>query len=310
MLDDFSLEQPIAYKIFINSKKKNKISHAYLIETNGYAKSLDFAISFCKYLFCKNDYTNSSKCKNCSQCNIIDKREFIELKIIEPDGQWIKKSQLDDLQKDFSTKSILGNKKIYIINNADRLNVFSSNSILKFLEEPEEGIIAILIVENRNQLLNTITSRCQILSLKNIPDNKNLSTVEKLAINSYISDNSSLQNITHVLEFVMYYEKNKNMALVYINKIWCDYFKERKQVYEAFTILSLIYIDVLNLKLNKPAKIFNEYANILNEIEKLNTIDMIMKKIDVVISLKEKIKFNINTNMLMDKLIIELERCV
>ena len=115
MLDDFITEQPIIYKTLMNSVKNNKLSHAYLIETNGYSKSFDFSRAFAKLLFCPNRYSNNKKCNNCSQCANIDKNEFIELKIIEPDGQWIKKTQLEELQQDFSKKSVVGNKKTYII---------------------------------------------------------------------------------------------------------------------------------------------------------------------------------------------------
>ena len=42
---------------------------------------------------------------------------------------WIKKDQLSDLQELFSTKAVVGNKRIYIIKNSDRMNNFSANSI-------------------------------------------------------------------------------------------------------------------------------------------------------------------------------------
>ncbi len=48
-----------------------------------------------------------------------------------------KKDQLLTLQEDFRMKSIEGSKRIYIISEADKLNVQAANSILKFLEEPE-----------------------------------------------------------------------------------------------------------------------------------------------------------------------------
>ena len=66
-------------------------------------------------------------------CEQIDSGSFGELKIIDSDGQWIKKEQLIDLKEEFSKKSINGKQKVYIINNADKLNVASSNSLLKFL---------------------------------------------------------------------------------------------------------------------------------------------------------------------------------
>ena len=46
------------------------------------------------------------------------------------------------------------------------MNSFSANTILKFLEEPNENIIAFLLTNNRYHVIDTIVSRCQILSLK------------------------------------------------------------------------------------------------------------------------------------------------
>ena len=318
MLDDFSLEQQIIYRTLINSVKNNKTSHAYLIETNGYSKSFDLAKAFSKYLLCPKGYSNNKKCANCHQCENIDKNEFIELKIIEPEGQWIKKSQLEDLQEMFSKKSIIGNKKIYIINKADKLNISSSNSILKFLEEPEDGVIAILIAENIFQLLPTIVSRCQILSLKNQASLTGLSTLEKIGhflkdnnsdIIDYTSSTDSKEKISVIVEFIKYYEENHTNTLLYINKLWHDHFQERDSIYDAFTIMMLFYKDVLYMKLNKKIEVFNDYVNNVKEVEKKNNLNEITYKINVIMNLREKIKFNINNNMLMDKLIIELEGC-
>lgn len=316
MLDDFIFEQNIVYKVLINSVKSKKISHAYLIETNGYAKSLDLALAFSKYLLCPNSYSNNKKCGNCNQCKNIDKNEFIELKIIEPDGQWIKKSQLEELQSTFSKKSILGNKKIYIINGADKLNAASSNSLLKFLEEPEEGIIAILIVENISQLLSTVVSRCQVLTLKNNKTGIELTTIEKIAtylfnnnkeILEYVSSEENSLKLEKTIDFINYYENNHLFTIVYENKLWNGYFKEKKDIYNAFSIMILFYKDILNSKLNKDIEIFNDYNHMIYEIAKKNSLENIMHKINVIIDLREKIKFNVNSNLLIDKLIIDLE---
>lgn len=170
MLDDFIFEQKIPYKILKNALQKNKISHAYLIETNNYTLSFPFALAFAKALQCPKKLTNKNNCGKCTQCDRINNGNFSEIKIIEPDGLFIKKEQLSDLQKEFSTKSIESNYKIYIIKNAEKLNISAANSILKFLEEPEENIIAILVANNRYKVIDTILSRCQIISLKKFDD--------------------------------------------------------------------------------------------------------------------------------------------
>ena len=318
MLDDFELEQKIAYKIINNSIKKDKCSHAYLIDSNGYPKSLEFAISFAKTLMCPYNYTNILKCECCNRCKIIDDGNFLELKIIQPDGEWIKKEQLEELQNLFSKKAIVGNKKVYIIDGVEKLNTNSANSILKFLEEPEDGIVAILITENVNKVINTIVSRCQILSLNNNYKSNNDSLVLKVAnnifnsenkINDFVNNDDSINFINNVINFVNFYEDNGIDTLLNIESLWNCFFKDRKDITIALEIMLLIYNDVLNYLLNKPIIVFNDIKKDIQKISIKSNILNISKKIHIIIDLREKIKYNINTNLLMDKLLIDFQGC-
>ena len=311
MLDDYIVEQEKVVKILKNSIQKNKVSHAYLFETNGYKNQKSLALAFTKMLLCPNNYSNNKNCVNCTQCKNIDKNIFPEIKIIEPDGLWIKKEQLDTLQKEFSEKSILSNKKIYIINHADRLNKSSSNSILKFLEEPEENIIAILTTDNMYQMLDTIISRCQVISFSrehNIIDESILFKIKNhITIPEQITDEILENIIGQVLEFVKYYEKNKIDTILKTQKLWHNNFKEKEITLLALNIMLLYYQDILNTKLERNVKIFKN--DDFEEIKNKNTINQLTKKINVIINTKEKVNFNANSQLLIDKLIIELERC-
>ena len=319
MLDDYLLDQKITYKIIKNSIKKNKCSHAYLIDSNGYSKALDFAISFAKTLLCPFNYTNNLNCNGCSQCRIIDDGNFLELKLIKPDGEWIKKEQLEELQNLFSKKAVIGNKKIYIIDGVERLNINSANSILKFLEEPEEGIIAILITENINKVITTIVSRCQVLSLKNCYNyTDNSSLILKVAnnifnnenkIDEFVNNEESINFINYVINFVKYYEEHGLGTILEIENLWNCYFKERKDITNALEIMLLMYKDILNYLMNNPIEIFNDIKQDIQKISIKSNMLNISKKINIIIDLKEKIKYNINTNLLMDKLLIEFQGC-
>ena len=88
------------------------------------------------------------------------------MKIIEKDNLHYKKEENKNLQKEFKTKPIYGEYKIYIIKECEKLTENISNTILKFIEEPEEGIIAILLVENEYQLLST--NSWKVLNTQNI----------------------------------------------------------------------------------------------------------------------------------------------
>lgn len=316
MLDEFVNEQRIIYRLLRNSVDKDKISHAYLLEFNGYKRGFDFAISLAKFLLCPKKYTNKKLCGNCTQCDAIDNDNFIELKIIEPDGQWIKKEQLEELQKEFSKKAIIGNKKVYIIRGVEKLNNSSANSILKFLEEPSEGIIAILTTENIHQVLDTIKSRCQILSLlpdkerEDIKDIKvllaNLTFNDRESIDNFLADENSILKINTIVEYINYLEKYQYKAIIYKNKPFLEIFNDKKQLEIAFNWMILYYKDILNYKLKNTLDYFYEYESDINKFISNLTIINICKKIEILVNLSEKIKFNVNNNLLMDKLVIEL----
>lgn len=315
MLDEYEVEQSKVVKILKNSILKDKISHAYLFETNGYKNKKNVALAFAKMILCPYHYSNNKDCVNCTQCKNIDKNIFPEIKIIEPDGLWIKKEQLDVLQKEFSEKSILSNKKIYIINNADRLNKSASNSILKFLEEPEENIIAILITDNMYQLLNTIISRCQIISFTREHNISTTTFVEKIKNFINISekkqntDETILAQVEQVIEFIKYYEKNKIDTILKTQKLWHNNFKEKDDILFAINVMILFYQDILNYKLDRNIKIFNPFEEQIRELANNNTTMSLTKKMNILIQSKQKINVNINASLFIDKIIMDLERC-
>ena len=149
----------------------NKISHAYLIELNNYDLDLNYIYDFIKMILCNLKYEDLVDSDN-SIISLIDNRNYPDIVEIEPDGMFIKKEQLLSLQREFSNKSLLDNKRIYIIKQAECLNKSSANTMLKFLEEPEDDIIALLLTNNRYHVLETIRSRCQILNLKDSVQNE------------------------------------------------------------------------------------------------------------------------------------------
>lgn len=311
MLDEYKTIQPISYKILKNTIHNKKWSHAYLFETNNFYDANKLIESFVKSLMCPHQYTNNDNCHKCNQCQIIENGNHPEVEIIKPDGMWIKKDQLTKLQQSFNKKAIIGNKKIYIITQADRLNKQAANSILKFLEEPEEGIIAILVTENIYNVLETIVSRCQILKLKNVKKESNISSTLDYLYQEFYKDQEqtpeTYQKIEKPIKFINYYENNKIKTLLYTKKLWHDYIKSKEELIKSFNIITLYYNEILYSLTGKQTEIFIDYKQEIEKIKEKNNIQSIATKIKKITNLKEQIKYNINTNLLIDKLIITLE---
>lgn len=313
MGNNYKDEQNIIYKSLENSIKNNKISHAYLFDTSNYDKGYEFVIDFVKNILCKDKLTDHHN-SNCSICKTIDDGNYLDLTIINPEGQWIKKEQLDKLQVLFSTKSLLNSYRIYIINGAEYLNSSSANSILKFLEEPEDKIIAILITKSLNNVIETIKSRCQTFVFKSI--NRELNYKEKIlsyAFNTEEEKKEFTENndidimLNKVVEFSLNFERRKGNEMIYTNNDWFSVFKDKTQNIFGLNLLLLLYKDAINKKINKKIEIFTNYEEELKKISENNSINNLYKKINIISTTKEKNKININLNLNIDKMIMEME---
>ena len=78
-------------KALRNAIELDKISHAYLIETNDCPYGFDIAMSLSKSFLCQKK--NNSPCSSCNICLNIDTNNYPDLKIIEADSKIIKKEQ-------------------------------------------------------------------------------------------------------------------------------------------------------------------------------------------------------------------------
>ena len=140
---------------------EKKINHAFLVSVDeSYNRNVVISI-IKKILLSTIDNTDNIN----EIMQMIDNNTFSDLRIINPSGKNIKKEQINQLISDFNNKSVNDNIRFYIIEFAEDLNDFSANALLKFLEEPENNIIAFLITKNINKVLSTIASRSQVLDI-------------------------------------------------------------------------------------------------------------------------------------------------
>lgn len=283
MLEEFKDIDTIVYRQLYNGLKK--LSHAYLFNLNNNVYAEDMIMSFVKSIMCKY-HTDKEEYNNCYVCKRIDDGNFPDLKRIYPDGMWIKKEQLMELQEEFNKTAIEGSKRIYIILECEKLNKQAANSILKFLEEPNDDIIALLVTNNKDLVLDTIKSRCQdILILAN-----NELKFDSLMIND-------------VLSFVRVLENKKRDTIIYTKPLWLTKFKDRNSFIKAIDIMIYFYNDVLLFNLGRDLKYFNDYYDDVANIN--GSVDEIIKKIEILIENEYLIRYNLNLNLLINKIIIE-----
>ena len=306
MLEEFRDSQSLVYNILCNAISNNKLSHAYLFESNGNPDTLRLAISFAKMIIC-NDLNELERDNICRR---IDDGNYLDVKVIDSDGIWIKKDELINLQNEFSKKAIEGNKKIYIINEADKMNIQTSNSILKFLEEPVDDIIAILLVNNINLVLPTIISRCQVIRFnkKDYADSciENFYYLFSNSKYDKISFEEASDIINNILLFSCFLEKNGFDSIIYSKKNWHNVFKDREMCIMGIELLINLYMDCIRHIADLGVCFFKDRVNIVDEIISYNNLANLTKKIGVLIETKNNLKRNLNVNLVIDKMIIDM----
>lgn len=285
MLKDYKEEYAVAYNIMMNEISNNHISHAYLIDEFNNSDAFDFVLAFVKEILSMG-LSDSEKQVLYKR---IDDGNYPEIKVIEPDGMLIKKQQILDLQNEFSMEAIEGSKRIYIIRDADKMRSETANSMLKFLEEPDNDIVAILMTNNYNNILSTIISRCQIIRLNNNNDININNELMEIAINFIKNiENSGIITVSREQELLF-------------SKISV---KERDKMSELFDIILDVYYDVLKVSYGKFDIKYSSYLDEFKEIAMDNSSDILIKKIDLIVKYKDAIRYNVNVNLLIDSFIV------
>ncbi len=102
-------------------------------------------------------------CGTCSSCRRVAAGTHPDCRLISPDGLTIKIEQIRELEWLAALKPHDGARKIFIVDEAERMPPVSANALLKTLEEPPDRTVLILILAQAKALPPTVISRCQIV---------------------------------------------------------------------------------------------------------------------------------------------------
>lgn len=183
--EEFKESQPIVYHTLSNALKRHQLAHAYLFSGPKGSPKAEAGLLLAQSLLCPHVDEDGFACQTCEQCRRIEREESLDFFWKHAVGfqstqeevfgntkksvksERIKKQDISDLQAFFeATSAEKAGRRVYILEDYDQATVEASNSLLKFLEEPQPGIYGILIAEDKNLILPTIQSRCQLITFR------------------------------------------------------------------------------------------------------------------------------------------------
>ncbi|MCP8971201.1 DNA polymerase III subunit delta' [Ectobacillus ponti] len=314
--------QPIAVKMLTNSIRKERISHAYLLEGPKGTGKAAVAVQLAKSMLCTSR-AGIEPCQHCSNCRRIDSGNHPNVYMVKPDGLSIKKQQIQELQGEFSKTGVEASSKIYIIEHADRMTTTAANTLLKFLEEPGGQTTAVLLTEHSHQMLNTILSRCQTLTFRPLPKDALVQQLQGEGAGLHMAALAAqlTNNLEQALAYcheewfaqardlvIKLYEalgKDKS-ALFFVQEKWVKHFAEKEQMQLGLDMLLILYKDVLYAQLEENQNIvFQDQLPILQSLSYSQR--QILSVLSNILEAKNRIQANANVTLTFEQLVLRLQ---
>lgn len=297
-----------------------KVSHAYILNGPDLSGKMMIAEAFARALLCeKQDPDGCGECRSCRQSDDRNNPDIIYVKHDKPNT-----ISVDDirtqLNNDIVIKPYSNQYKIYIVDEAEKMNQQAQNALLKTIEEPPAYAVIMLLTTNADSFLQTIRSRCITLNLKSVKNDvikSYLMTEKKIpdyqadvcaafaqgvvgkAIKLASSDDfnelkESALSLIKRLDDIDLYEMSEAIKQI------SDY---KLQVQDYFDLITVWYRDVLYMKATNDVNglIFkDEVYDIKKQASKHS-----YHGIETIIEALDKAKLRINANVNFD-LVIEL----
>ena len=317
--------QPVVMKQLQRVFEKKRVAHAYLFEGSKGTGKQAVMRAFVKLLLCEEPNQNVP-CETCRGCKRFDSGNHPNFIQIEPDGQDIKKYQILHLIYEMNKTSLEAGRKIYVLHQADRLNASAANTLLKFLEEPEGQVVAILVTEKPHAILPTIRSRSQHFSFPSISRDERMKSLVEQGLTISMAATVSMvtndldeafqlakeeqfaQSRKTVLRLLEVAETNVHEAMIVIHEDWLPLFKEKDETELGLDLLLFAYRDIVAVKANPEAVCtYPDFMPFYQKRALQVTFEQLSDKIQAILKAKQQLHRNMNRTLLMEQLMLNLQ---
>lgn len=313
-------------KHFKSSIEMDRISHAYIICGEKGSGRMSLAFSFAKTLLCEEGGTDA--CNTCQSCLQADTKNHPDLIYVTHEKPQV--VSVDEIREQLvntvTVKPYKSKYKVYIIDEAEKMNIQAQNALLKTIEEPPQYAVIILVTTVLDKLLPTIRSRCISLSTKPVKERD----IEEYLIKNYgVDEDKARFSVEYaqgnlgkavLLATNEDYDKLVKSVIDLENQIYkmdmdsialaierCSAYK--MNIAEYLDLMMMWYRDVLMLKVtgNPDRIIFKEQYSTIKEQAKYLSFNELEAKSKAIDRAKDRLNANAHLEDIMRLLIMTLK---
>ena len=309
-----------------NALSMKKVSHAYIINGERGSGKEFIAKIFAAALQCEKQGTDPcGECHSCKQARSGNQPDIIYISHEKPNSIGVEDIRLQ-INQDVAIKPYSSPRKVYIINEGEKMTSQAQNALLKTLEEPPEYAVILILTTNVDALLPTVLSRCIVLHMKPVQDAKvKKFLMEILQVPDYkanICVAFARGNIgkAKLLASSEEFEKVKEEAISLVKYIHDMEINEivkaikkiseyKFEINDYLDILSVWYRDVLLFKATKDANslVFKDEIQYIRRTADRSTYEGIEKIVNALQQAKRRLDANVNFDLTMELLLLTIQ---
>jgi DNA polymerase-3 subunit delta' len=202
--------------------RSGAIPHSFLFTGTRGTGKFTAALWFASLLVCDHP-KDEAPCGECPSCRKVHSSNHPDVRVTEPDRKTLhlKIDQIRALQREALYMPSEGARKIFIIDDAHRMNDAAANCLLKMLEEPPKSLHCILISPTIYSLLPTVISRCQIIrflpvpaeSIRDLLLNRNIAG-DRASIYAHLAQGSAGKAVAMAEKETLWESRKKTLTLL------------------------------------------------------------------------------------------------
>lgn len=310
--------------------KYNKISHAYLIQGERLSGKMMIAEIFARALQCENA-EGDKPCNQCRSCKQAMNRNHPDILYVQHEKPNV--ISVDNIRQqingDIAIKPYSGAHKIYIVDEAEKMNVQAQNALLKTLEEPPEYAVILLLATRVEAMLQTILSRCVVLNTRPVHEDMIKEyLMRRVQVPDYraaicasfargnvgrASELASNEQFDHMKSSVI--GTMKHISDMEINRIAAETKKMVEEKFDADDYLDLCFIWYRDVLLYKACGVYGDSRHIIFKEDmaeiadaarrySYDGIDRIIHSID---KARSRLKANVNLELTMELMLLDMK---
>ncbi len=290
-------------KNLLSAIENNRLSHTYMFESDTLETLRRYSMFFALNIFGDTPRNKA----------LLQEGNHPDFYYLSTDETTIKKEDVGHLMHAMNNKPTETEYKVYVIEAFEKLTPQAENSLLKFLEEPPEKTIALLLTIDKSNILPTIHSRAQHVFIKGHPEDRmkelehlseaELQTIDVLALNArHVKDMGEnfgkLRNAA--LEFSLKWMNRHSLTLLEL-KPMLDLCDERRDYQLLLQMVDGCVRQAMHSKLKLD--IFTPYREEL-KVDRMISVNQLTRMLDEIEQANKMIQFNVHPMLAFEGMVI------